>query len=69
MQLNLKALSLVAGIFTAAAIWIVGLANLSWSDYGAVFLQMMASIYPGCNAAGGPETGIHRNRRLKQGRI
>ena len=52
MQFNLKALSLVAGIFTAAAVLIVGLVNLGWSGYGAAFLKMMASIYPGYDAAG-----------------
>jgi hypothetical protein len=52
MQLNIKALSLVAGIFTAASILLVGVLNLFWSGYGGAFLQIMASIYPGYDAAG-----------------
>ena len=52
MQLNLKALSLVAGIFTAASILLVGVVNLFWSGYGVAFLQIMASSYPGYDAAG-----------------
>lgn len=27
----------------------MGLANLIWSNYGQQFLQMMASVYPGCH--------------------
>jgi hypothetical protein len=52
MQLNLRALSLVAGIFTAATILIVGLANLIWPAYGGALLKLMASVYPGYDATG-----------------
>jgi len=52
MKLNLKALSITAGILTAAAILVTGIANLVWSGYGTPFLQMMASIYPGYHASG-----------------
>jgi hypothetical protein len=52
MKLNVHALSLVAGIFTAASILIVGILNLAWPGYGGAFLKMMASIYPGYHAAG-----------------
>jgi hypothetical protein len=52
MQLNLKALSLVAGIFTAASVLLVGVVNLFGSGYGVAFLKIMASIYPGYDAAG-----------------
>jgi hypothetical protein len=34
------------------ALLLVGAANLIWSGYGVVFLQLMASIYPGYHAAG-----------------
>lgn len=50
MKLNLKALALTAGILWALAIFITGIANLIWSGYGLVFLQTMASIYPGYDA-------------------
>ena len=52
MKLNVHALSLAAGIFTAASILIVGILNLVWPGYGGSFLKMMASIYPGYHAAG-----------------
>ena len=52
MKLNVHALSLAAGIFTAASILIVGILNLVWPGYGGAFLKMMASIYPGYHAAG-----------------
>ena len=52
MKLNVHALSLDAGIFTAASILIVGILNLVWPGYGGAFLKMMASIYPGYHAAG-----------------
>jgi len=52
MKLNLKALSLAAGIIAATAILITGIANLIWEGYGTAFLQMMASVYPGYHASG-----------------
>ena len=50
MKLNIKALSLTVGILWAAAVFLVGVANLIWSGYGGAFLQLMASIYPGYEA-------------------
>ena len=52
MKLNIKALALTAGILWALALLLVGAANLMWSGYGVVFLQLMASIYPGYHATG-----------------
>ena len=52
MKLNLKALSVALAILWAAAVFIVGLANLIWPTYGQAFLEMLASIYPGYHAAG-----------------
>ena len=52
MKLNLKALSVALAILWAAAVFIVGLANLIWPTYGKTFLEMLASIYPGYHAAG-----------------
>ena len=52
MKLNLKGLSLAAGIMTAGAILLTGIANLVWHGYGSAFLQMMASVYPGYHASG-----------------
>ncbi len=47
MKLNIKAFVLTCAILWAAAIFIVGMANLICPGYGAAFLQVMASIYPG----------------------
>lgn len=53
MQLKPGALSLSAGILWAAALLLVGVANLASGSYGAAFLEMLASIYPGYHASGG----------------
>jgi hypothetical protein len=50
MRLNLKALSLTAGIVWALAIFLTGLANLIWQGYGDAFLKLVASVYPGYHA-------------------
>lgn len=52
MKLNLKALTLTAGILWAVALFLTGLANLIWSGYGTAFLQCFASVYPGYHASG-----------------
>ena len=52
MKLNIKALSVAMAILWAAAVFIVGLANLIWPTYGQAFLKVLASLYPGYQAAG-----------------
>ena len=47
MKLNVKAVTISLALLWAAVIFLVGLANLVWSDYGRVFLDCLASIYPG----------------------
>lgn len=47
MKLNLKALTLSAGIIWALAIFTTSITNMIWSGYGVAFLQTIASIYPG----------------------
>lgn len=47
MKLNVKALTLTAGILWGAAIFLTGIANLLWPGYGSIFLQVMSSLYPG----------------------
>jgi hypothetical protein len=51
MKLNLRALALTAAIFGGLSLLIPGIANLIWSGYGTTFLQVMASLYPGYDAA------------------
>jgi hypothetical protein len=50
MKLNVKALVLTAGIIWAGTVLAVGVANLIWAGYGTMFLQVVASIYPGYDA-------------------
>jgi len=51
MKLNVKALSLTVGVLWAAGVFLVGIGNLAWPEYGVAFLQVIASIYPGYDAA------------------
>jgi hypothetical protein len=50
MKLNLKALAFTAGIMWAVAVLMIGVANLIWAGYGTMFLELLASIYPGYDA-------------------
>jgi hypothetical protein len=47
MRLSAKALGLAFGIVWAVGILFVGLVNLAAPSYGAAFLQLASSIYPG----------------------
>lgn len=50
MKLSIRAFMLTFAILWAAAVFIIGIANLISSGYGTMFLQLMASIYPGYDA-------------------
>jgi hypothetical protein len=52
MRFNLRALALSAAVFWGLALLLTGLANKLWSGYGAGFLGIVSSIYPGYNASG-----------------
>lgn len=47
MRLSVKGLALGIGIIWAGCIFLVGIVNLAAPSYGASFLQMTSSIYPG----------------------
>ncbi len=51
MRLDIKALALAMGILWGVAVLIAALANLIWPTYGKVFLDGLASVYPGYHAA------------------
>lgn len=51
MKINLKALSCTAAIGWGGSILGVGLGNLIWPTYGSAFLEVVASVYPGYQAA------------------
>ncbi len=50
MRLDIKALALAMGILWGAGVLIMALANLIWPVYGKVFLDGLASVYPGYHA-------------------
>lgn len=47
MRLSVKGLALTIGVLWAGCILLVGVVNLAAPSYGAAFLQMASSIYPG----------------------
>jgi hypothetical protein len=47
MRLSVKGLALSIGALWAVGIFLVGIVNLAAPSYGAAFLQMVSSIYPG----------------------
>jgi len=51
MKLNIKTFMLTSCILWTACVFIMGIANLIWSGYGTMFLQLVASIYPGYDAS------------------
>ena len=51
MHFNTKALALTAGLIWGGSLLAVSLANLIWPGYGQAFLNLMASVYPGYQAA------------------
>jgi len=51
MKLNIKAFMLTSCILWTACVFIMGIANLIWPGYGSMFLQLVASIYPGYDAS------------------
>jgi hypothetical protein len=51
MKLSIKAFTLTCAILWGASVFIIGIANLISSGYGTMFLQLMASIYPGYDAS------------------
>lgn len=54
MKLDVTALTAAAAVLSAAAVLLVGVANLIWPAYAAGFLKLLGSIYPGYHASGSP---------------
>lgn len=50
MKLDVKALALTFGILWGGSVLLVALVNLAGGGYGQLFLQMLASWYPGYHA-------------------
>jgi hypothetical protein len=53
MKLNIKAFAIAIGIVWSGCLLLVGMANLAWPGYGAAFLDLAASIYPGFHPGNG----------------
>jgi len=53
MSLNIRALAIAGAIVWGGCFLLVGLANLIWASYGAVCLEVAASIYPGYDGPDG----------------
>lgn len=51
MRLSVQALTYASAILWGLCLLLVGLANLFWPPYGAAFLELMSSVYPGYKAA------------------
>jgi hypothetical protein len=51
MTFSIRALALAIGVFWGGAILLVGVANLISPGYGGMFLQLIASVYPGYSGA------------------
>lgn len=50
MRLDIKALTIAAGLLWGLAMLLTGIANMLWPGYGQEFLNTMASLYPGYDA-------------------
>ena len=53
MRLNIAALAMASGLLWGGCILVVAAANLTWPNYGLVFLQLCGSIYPGYHPGAG----------------
>lgn len=47
MKLNTRILALALGLMWGTGVFIVASINLFWPNYGAEFLEMLSSLYPG----------------------
>jgi hypothetical protein len=58
MKLSLRSLTITAAVLWGATFLVVAGGNLLWPPYGASFLEVMSSLYPGYEAAGTPGSVI-----------
>ena len=50
MKLNVKAMTITVAIVWGVSVFLVGVINLIWEGYGQLFLDCIASLYPGYKA-------------------
>ncbi len=52
MKFNIAAAAITGGIGFAIALGLTGILNMLVDGYGSIFLEMIASVYPGYKATG-----------------
>ncbi|MBL4702706.1 MAG: hypothetical protein JKX85_15785, partial [Phycisphaeraceae bacterium] len=52
MKFNIAAAAITGGLGFAIALGLAGILNMLVEGYGSIFLEMMASVYPGYKATG-----------------
>ncbi len=50
MKLSISGLTVTMALLWGGAVLFCGLANFLWPSYGAAFLQLVSSVYPGYHA-------------------
>jgi hypothetical protein len=58
MKLNTKALAITCGLLWGGCVCLVAVLNRIWPSYGADFLAMVSSIYPGFHVGGLRNAGV-----------
>ena len=53
MRLSIKKFTLSCGLIWGLCIFLISLSNFIWPNYGVLFLEIHASIYPGYDAMQG----------------
>ena len=52
MKFNIAAAAIAGGVGFSIALGLAGIINMFVDGYGSIFLEMMASVYPGYKASG-----------------
>ena len=52
MRLSLKSLTITVSVLWGISFFLVSVANLIWPPYGAAFLNIISSLYPGYESIG-----------------
>ena len=52
MRFSVRAVALTGAILWGGLVLLMGIANAIWPSYGALFMQLLDSIYPGYHATG-----------------
>lgn len=53
MRISVKGAAMAAAVVWGGCFFVTGLANLIWASYGAAWMELGASIYPGYEGPGG----------------